>query len=103
MGATPANSGNRKTNRTGAVVSRRLRRDGFNISPSANRHVRPGMYVRAAGDVVSILVDLVDAHQDHEAAHELASHIATWPEVGVVEVRDEHSMTHLYFTYRSGT
>ncbi|MGW3571641.1 hypothetical protein ACWDSL_48545 [Streptomyces sp. NPDC000941] len=83
-GLLPQNSGNRSAQRFGPIVSRRLRTAGFNISPAAARHKRDGVFVRAAGNYISVLVDIpADAS---EVAEEIAAAVRTWgmePEVTV--------------------
>ncbi|QCX75726.1 hypothetical protein C9F11_10230 [Streptomyces sp. YIM 121038] len=99
-GRLPA-PGNKRPERYGATVSRRLRAAGWRVSPSAARHQRDGIYVRAAGDFVSVLIDL----PDHAAVGErIAGEVRSWgmePEVS----NDSHegmTWTKVRFTYRKG-
>lgn len=57
-GISPKNRGNRSADRTGQIVSRRLRKAGYNISPSDRRNKADGTFVRGAHGFVSILIDM---------------------------------------------
>lgn len=89
--------GNKTPNRTGPVVSRRLRAAGFNISPSAARNVRDGITVAARGDMISVLIDLPGANRS-EIARDIATVAASWPEAGLVQVSDGDA-TFVRFAY----
>lgn len=72
-GYRPQNRGNRTAARSGAAVSRRLRSAGVNLSPSGNKHKRPGIFVTGRNEFISIYVDL-DANE--EDTREVTDHIA---------------------------
>lgn len=76
-GYLPQNRGNRSPKRTGAIVSRKLKAAGFNISPAARKYKYEGIFVSAQGDYVSILVDLGDRDRNLVAANEIAAAVCT--------------------------
>jgi hypothetical protein len=100
-GYLPQNRGNRSPNRTGPAVSRRLRAAGWNISPAANRHVRDGVYVKAMGDLISILIDTGHDARNQEAAEGIRDMVSTWPQVSGVSVSG-HDARWVRFTYTTG-
>lgn len=102
-GARPANNGNRSTNRVGATVSRRLRAEGWNISPSARKYRYSGIFVTGHGDSVSVLLDLGLAAKNRRYAGDIEATVRTWAQTGdVVEmtVLDDGSV-FVRFTYGS--
>lgn len=81
-GYVPANRGNRSAaHRTGAIVSRRLSRAGFNVSPAARRHIANGLFVRGTGGLVSILVDFGTPWDNERVTHGIVDQVITWDEV----------------------
>jgi len=78
-GYTPQNRGNKGTNRLGAVVSRKLRAAGWNISPAARRHRHDGIYVSAQDNHVSIVLDLGLPQRNTQVMLKMAQELAAWP------------------------
>src|SRR5215470_1232186 len=68
----------------GPVVSRRLRVADVNVSPSARRYRHEGIFVRAVGDMVSVLIDLGSDRRNHEARILVEETISSWPQVSGV-------------------
>ncbi|MFI0532333.1 hypothetical protein ACH3XX_20085 [Streptomyces scabiei] len=97
-GALPRNRGNRSTNRVGATVSRRLRAAGWNVSPSARRHHHPGVFVRCAGDFVSVLVDT--GLDSGRTADGIRDAVTAWPQVSGAEVTSDGDAFWVRFSYR---
>lgn len=96
-GYLPQNRGNKSTSRPGPAVSRRLRRMGWNISPSARRHDFDGIFVVAQGDRVTIQISSGDMARNVDSGADLAqdltnmvgmSRVTTWqsPDTGTVFV-----------------
>jgi hypothetical protein len=85
-GYLPQNRGNKTVHRTGSTVSRRLRAAGFNISPSARKHLYSGMFVSAAEDYASVLFDLGDEMRNREASAEVYQLVGTWERVSRLDV-----------------
>lgn len=100
-GYLPRNHGNRSGNRIGSTVSRRLGAAEWNISPSGNKFQRPGIYVSAAGDLVSILVDLDNHHENRVAAAGILAEVWGWEQVSDAEgiCHNEDGSWSVRFTY----
>lgn len=99
-GSLPRNRGNRSPNRLGSVVSRRLRKDGWNISPAARRYRAQGIFVRGMDAYVSVLVDLGSRSETEALA--LAETVKTWPQATDVDVLPDDGFAHVTFHYTSG-
>jgi hypothetical protein len=84
-GARPQNRGNRSSNRVGATVSRRLRAAGFNVSPSARKHVYNGLFVSGKEGRATVLVDLGAPTKNKQVAAELIAEMADWPQAGDID------------------
>lgn len=81
-GITPANRGNKSTNRVGATVSRRLKAAGFTVSPEARKYRYDGLFVSGTADGrVSILVDLGTAGENARVTGEILDELRTWPQI----------------------
>jgi hypothetical protein len=100
-GALPRNRGNRSTNRVGATVSRRLRAAGWNVSPSARRNKHYGLFVKATGDYVSVMVDTSLDARNEEAANGIRDLVTTWPQVTDAKVTEDGGVRWVRFTYAS--
>ncbi|MDX3860058.1 hypothetical protein [Streptomyces europaeiscabiei] len=92
--------GNRSTNRVGPTVSRRLRAAGWNIGPATRRHSHRGVFVKTAGDFVSVLVDTGDASDNEQAANGIREAVEAWAEAGNVSVTEDDGVRWVRFTYR---
>ena len=87
----------------GSAVTRRLKAAGFNIGQAAYRKKRPGAYVRATGEFISVLVDRDDPRANSCEAFEIAMLVCDWPQVEqrAVSHRDDNDgASHVWFTYR---
>lgn len=99
-GMRPANRGNRSANRTGTAVSRKLRAAGFNIAPSALRHLREVTTVSAYGDNVSILVDMGLAAKNRRYSGELVAELLGWPQATEISAKSTQSgAVFIHFSY----
>lgn len=96
-GITPQNRGNKTTSRLGAVISRKLKKEGWNISPAARRHKADGIFVRATGDYVSVLVDL--GANSHIHADRLAGTVCGWDKASGVTITPGDGYATVRFTY----
>jgi len=76
-GYRPANRGNRtpSTVRHGQRVSRKLIAMGWKISPAARKHRYDGVFVSAAGDFVSVMVDLGLRDRNARTAEAIAAQV----------------------------
>lgn len=100
-GVVPANRGNRSPNRTGALVSRKLRRAGWNIAPASLRHRRDVTTVAAMGDYVSVLADTGLISRNRRIADGISAEVSSWPQAFDVETADtESGAVFIRFTYR---
>lgn len=86
-GYLPRNRGNRSTDRTGAVVSRRLRAAGFNISPAARKHKANGIFVSGYKGGATVLVDLGRTGANRATATDIFDRVADWPQVSDLDMR----------------
>lgn len=101
-GVVPANRGNRSPNRTGSMVSRKLRRAGWNIAPAAMRHKRDVTTVAAMGDYVSVLADTGLSGRNRRIADGISAEVSSWPQASDVETVDtESGAVFVRFTYQA--
>lgn len=99
-GALPRNGGNKTANRVGSAVSRRLRAAGWNISPSARKYKADGMFVSAAGDNVTVLLDFGLASKNKRYAGGVEATVRPWAETGDVDITVlEDGAVFVRFTY----
>jgi hypothetical protein len=100
-GSLPRNHGNKSVNRTGALVSRRLRNAGWTISPGARKHRMDGMFVSQHGDSITVLVDLGGGPaRNRDVADQVATEVGTWAKSdNVSTVLLGGGAVHVYFTY----
>ena len=86
-------------NAIGGIVSARLRRAGFNISPSENRYKRDGVYVSARDRRVSVLISTGNGARDYNAAVDVISIVSEWPQVTDVVTEGNDYRMFVWFTY----
>lgn len=100
-GALPRNRGNRSANRVGATVSRRLRAADWNVSPSAHKYKRDGMFVTGRGDRVTVLLDFGIESKNLRLAEGVAATVRGWDQVnGAVSIDLlEDGAAFVRFTY----
>ncbi len=82
----------------------RLRKLGWNISAAARKHRYDGIFVSAAGDYVSVYVDLGNADENAAAAEGIRKTVAIWGEAKSVTVRtsEEGTATVTFFYRKNG-
>jgi hypothetical protein len=98
-GALPRNGGNKSANRVGSTVSRRLRAAGWNISPAARRNLHCGIFVKAMGDYVSILVDTGAEERNAKAAEGIHATVSSWAKASDIEVKEDDGVRWIRFIY----
>ena len=84
----------------GTTVSRRLRKAGFNISPAAARHKRDGVFVKAMGDRISVLIDLGNGVENHAVATSIWMEASAWTQTSNFDSDGNGRRILVWFTYR---